>query len=60
MRWIKFGLLALAALGIALATDLGRAQDAFPSRLVRIVVPYPPGGGTDTLARLIADQLSRK
>jgi tripartite-type tricarboxylate transporter receptor subunit TctC len=53
-------LLALAALGIALATDLGRAQDAFPSRLVRIVVPYPPGGGTDTLARLIADQLSRK
>lgn len=60
MRWIKFGLLALAALGIALATDLGRAQDAFPSRLVRIVVPYPPGGGTDTLARLIADQLGRK
>ena len=60
MRWIKFGLLALAALGISLATDLGRAQDAFPSRLVRIVVPYPPGGGTDTLARLIADQLSRK
>ena len=60
MRWIKFGLLALAALGIALATDLGRAQGTFPSRLVRIVVPYPPGGGTDTLARLIADQLSRK
>ncbi|MET0924130.1 MAG: tripartite tricarboxylate transporter substrate binding protein, partial [Xanthobacteraceae bacterium] len=60
MRWIRFGLLALAALGIALAADLGHAQGTFPSRLVRIVVPYPPGGGTDTLARLIADQLTRK
>ena len=27
---------------------------------MRIVVPYPAGGGTDTLARLVADQLSRK
>ena len=40
--------------------DQSRAQEAFPTRLVRIVVPYPPGGGTDTLARLVADQLSRK
>jgi tripartite-type tricarboxylate transporter receptor subunit TctC len=60
MRRIKFGLLALAALGVVLAPGASRAQDAFPSRLVRIVVPYPPGGGTDTLARLIADQLGRK
>src|SRR5262245_18767899 len=60
MRWIRFGLLVLAALGIVLAADAGRAQDTFPSRLVRIVVSYPPGGGTDTLARLIADQLGRK
>jgi tripartite-type tricarboxylate transporter receptor subunit TctC len=60
MRRIKFGLLALAALGVVLARGASRAQDAFPSRLVRIVVPYPPGGGTDTLARLVADQLGRK
>ena len=60
MRRNAAGLVVLAALGIALAADLGHAQDAFPSRLVRIVVPYPPGGGTDTLARLIADQLGRK
>src|SRR3989441_850313 len=61
MRRIKAGLAALVAmLAIGLPLDASRAQDAFPSRLVRIVVPYPAGGGTDTLARLIADQLSRK
>ena len=60
MRRIKIGLLALAALAIVLPTEPSRAQDAFPSRLVRIVVPYPAGGGTDTLARLVADQLGRK
>lgn len=36
------------------------AQDTFPNRTVRIVIPYPAGGGTDTIGRLVADQLSRK
>ena len=60
MRRIKVGLVALAALTVLLPTETSRAQDAYPTRLVRIVVPYPAGGGTDTLARLLADQLSRK
>src|SRR5262249_61719657 len=60
MRWIKVGLVALAALSVLLPTERICAQDAYPTRLVRIVVPYPAGGGTDTLARLLADQLSRK
>lgn len=32
----------------------------YPSRLVTLVVPFPPGGGTDTGARIIAEQLSRR
>ena len=32
---------------------------AFPSKPVRIVVPYPPGGFNDTLGRLAANQLSK-
>lgn len=35
-----------------LLPGLARAQAAFPSRSIRIVVPFPPGGGTDVLARL--------
>jgi tripartite-type tricarboxylate transporter receptor subunit TctC len=57
---MKLTLAALATLALALPTDGSHAQDSFPSRGVRIVVPYPAGGGTDTLARLLADQLSRK
>ena len=30
-----------------------RAQDAWPSRAVRLVVPWPPGGGVDTFGRII-------
>jgi len=33
------------------------AQD-YPSRLVTLVVPYPPGGGVDAMARIVADKLS--
>ncbi len=47
----------LAATLFALATAPAIAQD-YPSKLVHIIVPYPPGGGTDTVARLIAPKLS--
>jgi tripartite-type tricarboxylate transporter receptor subunit TctC len=46
------GLLA----GAALAPGLARAQ-AFPTRPVTIVVPYPAGGPTDAIARLVAQEL---
>ena len=47
----------LAAALFALAVAPAIAQD-YPSKLVHIIVPYPPGGGTDTVARLIAPKLS--
>ncbi|MFC7556039.1 Bug family tripartite tricarboxylate transporter substrate binding protein [Pseudoroseomonas wenyumeiae] len=36
----------------------GHATEPYPSRAVRIIVPYPPGGTTDIVARIIAQQLS--
>ena len=49
------------ALGCAilLAASLACAQAKYPSRPVHLVVPYPPGGGTDVVSRLIADPLAQ-
>jgi len=61
MRTTRIAGVALAALAGSLATaGQGHAQDGFPTRAVKVVIPYPAGGGTDTIGRLVADQLSRK
>ncbi|RYF14387.1 MAG: tripartite tricarboxylate transporter substrate binding protein [Comamonadaceae bacterium] len=44
---------ALAATAAAVAAPSLFAQSAFPSRTVRLVVPYPPGGSSDIIARAI-------
>jgi tripartite-type tricarboxylate transporter receptor subunit TctC len=49
----------LASLGAGPWSGPSRAQDSFPPRTVRIVVPSAPGSTTDTLARIVADRLSR-
>jgi len=36
------------------------AQQAFPTRPVRFIVPYPPGGGTDPVARIVGQKLAEK
>src|SRR5712691_4816382 len=53
-------LLSLAVLGAALAPGPARAQtsDAWPSKPIRFILPFPPGGGTDILGRIIAERLT--
>ena len=50
MRLARRALLAVPA--------VAAAQDGWPSRPVRLIIPYPPGGPTDILGRIVAQRLS--
>src|ERR1700751_547979 len=42
---------------VLLASRPAIAEAAYPNRTIKLIVPYPPGGTTDLLGRLIADQI---
>jgi tripartite-type tricarboxylate transporter receptor subunit TctC len=44
--------------GLLLALSLNAYSQEWPSRPIRLILPFPPGGGTDILGRLIAERLS--
>ncbi|MDQ5849618.1 MAG: tripartite tricarboxylate transporter substrate binding protein [Pseudomonadota bacterium] len=51
--------LALLLLAVSWSLpSLGQGPDTWPSRPIRFILPFPPGGGTDILGRVIADRLS--
>src|SRR5437867_2929586 len=60
MRDFRMALAVPAALALSLAIDAAGAQTSFPSKPVRVVVPYPAGGGTDILGRLMSEYLARQ
>jgi tripartite-type tricarboxylate transporter receptor subunit TctC len=55
----KFLYLAAGAAAFPALSRIARAQ-AYPTRPVRIIVGYPPGGSADVVARLIGQQLSER
>src|SRR5712671_1773441 len=61
-RWIMVAmhvrLSAIAAIGLSLSSAAPTYGQSYPDRTIKIVVPYPAGGPTDVMARLIAQRLS--
>jgi tripartite-type tricarboxylate transporter receptor subunit TctC len=53
--WLMSVAAVLATLGLA---DAASAQGAYPAKPIRMIVPFPPGGGTDILSRLVAIKLT--
>jgi tripartite-type tricarboxylate transporter receptor subunit TctC len=60
---VKTSMRGLVALGLFAGTALqwapAAAADTFPRRPVRIIAPFPPGGGVDITARILADPLGQ-
>jgi len=55
MKVLMAMLLAALAFGVGTAT----AQDKYPSRPVKVIVPYAPGGATDIVARILGDEFQK-
>src|SRR6185312_998178 len=50
----------LLAIVVVAATATSDAQDGYPSKPITLIVPFPPGGVADIVARPFADALSRE
>jgi tripartite-type tricarboxylate transporter receptor subunit TctC len=58
---LPFWRLVLALIALCLACGSADAQDGhYPSKLVRIIIPYPPGGSADAMARPLANELAHQ
>jgi tripartite-type tricarboxylate transporter receptor subunit TctC len=56
---VRGPLLFALATGALLAWPIDQVYAAYPERLVRIVVPFAPGGGTDVIARALAQEMEK-
>ena len=56
-RWTRREAIAGCGGALSLLMGLPALADSYPSRTIKMIVPYPPGGTTDMLGRMVADQL---
>jgi tripartite-type tricarboxylate transporter receptor subunit TctC len=56
---MKKSLIALAVLAVTAPWQISNAEDAYPSRLIKLIVPFAAGGNTDVVGRLTASYLQK-
>src|SRR6478752_8311561 len=52
-------LVTIVFAALAVGADVAMAQDKYPSRAVKVIVPYAPGGATDIVARIVGDEFQK-
>lgn len=52
--------MALASFGLMGTASPAHAQDSYPSKTIKFIVPYPPGASTDSMARAFAQELAKE
>src|SRR5947199_1133416 len=57
-RYIRFTSILLALITTAVSSPNRAGADDYPSHPITLIVPYPPGGGVDTIARVMSAKLS--
>ena len=55
--WCAF---AIAALGLCNATATAQTATVWPSKPIKVIVPYPPGAATDTITRIVMERLASR
>jgi tripartite-type tricarboxylate transporter receptor subunit TctC len=60
LRFRRLGAAVLAALTLLPAGVGAQATDGYPAKPIRFILPFPPGGGTDILGRLLSERLAAR
>src|SRR5688572_32972431 len=55
----RLGPILISSILLALGAQAASAQDKYPSRPIKVLVPYAPGGATDITARIVGDEFQK-